>query len=494
MARKAKKKTQTMSASLSPESYFRSGRPRKLDLHECLITGNWQEMGMANVLVARRHVNGHITWGFFCVDAFCLGVKDCFWQFNQLAEEYEAMKKEWEEAAWKPVSYRQVHSLIYGSIAYAQQFGFQPHKNFGLTQFVLKAVEEEHLKKIVFGKDGRPFYIATALEDPSKINRTIATLERAAGPGNYDYMYVEDPEEGWNDLEDEEDGDMEEDLESEDPENMKEGEEAMSGPAPGLFKAFFESGELEEIMSGKKMPTPQQAFVIQESILMERGYGSSEEVISQFDLADVLVEAVDDSAEMMPRGRAEEKAVGRCMNPPLPGKEDQLISKLEETITAHPHIVPLYLTRLLFGEIAERPTDPRIGERLADRFPGRPLSVLIKAYAFLQNGKVEAAFDLMGRKTRMSDAFPGLDFFYEVEVYLFAVCLCRYLTLSGKLEGARMCAWALLLANAGSDLLFLSVLARLCDEMEKQLNEMTAKEKKPESQERFADHENYPKH
>jgi hypothetical protein len=44
---------------LSPENYIRT-KARTLPIYKCLVTPNWQDMGMANVIVMRKHVNGKL--------------------------------------------------------------------------------------------------------------------------------------------------------------------------------------------------------------------------------------------------------------------------------------------------------------------------------------------------------------------------------------------------------------------------------------------------
>ena len=56
MGKKKKKKGKVVQFLLSPENYIRS-RARNLPLFECMISEGWKESGMANILIARNHIN-----------------------------------------------------------------------------------------------------------------------------------------------------------------------------------------------------------------------------------------------------------------------------------------------------------------------------------------------------------------------------------------------------------------------------------------------------
>ncbi|HEY0753962.1 MAG TPA: hypothetical protein VGD98_08390 [Ktedonobacteraceae bacterium] len=78
------------------------------------------------------------------------------------------------------------HQMIYASIDYAAQFGFEPERDFALTKNILiPRGELPEPYKLTFGKDGKPFYIAGPHDNPARILRQ---LEKTVGEGNYDYL------------------------------------------------------------------------------------------------------------------------------------------------------------------------------------------------------------------------------------------------------------------------------------------------------------------
>lgn len=174
-----KKKGAPVQQALSPEKYIQT-KCRNLPIVECLIGENWQEVGMATIVVARRHTNGNYTLGIYLVDTFCLGLKDSVYKFNITEEEYEEYKELLSvSSGMLVISYNEAHNIIYGAIAYAEELGIQPCKDFSLTQYLLEEdTDEIPLIEYTFGKDGKPcLIVASALEG----SRYLPIIEAAIG-------------------------------------------------------------------------------------------------------------------------------------------------------------------------------------------------------------------------------------------------------------------------------------------------------------------------
>ncbi|MDQ3291320.1 MAG: hypothetical protein M3Q05_08530, partial [Bacteroidota bacterium] len=73
----AKKKNKPVAppAALNDKAYLSSGRARSLPIYKCLVNEGWAESALAQVIVLRKHVNGHLTAGIYLVDLLCTGVK-----------------------------------------------------------------------------------------------------------------------------------------------------------------------------------------------------------------------------------------------------------------------------------------------------------------------------------------------------------------------------------------------------------------------------------
>jgi hypothetical protein len=151
---------------LSPEKYIRT-RARTLPIGECWVNDNWQEAGMANIIVARKHVTGNLTLGIYLVDTFALGVKNTFFRFNIRKEDYNELVAGFKEnfrdtngSEYVRTEYAEVHNIIYGANAFAEDNDFKPCEDFELTQYILEEDDDRiELIEYEFGKDGKPFLI-----------------------------------------------------------------------------------------------------------------------------------------------------------------------------------------------------------------------------------------------------------------------------------------------------------------------------------------------
>ena len=173
----------------SPQAIIRHART--YPIFECLISDNWQKkdnMGLVEVLVARQQPDGNICFGVYLVDTFCLGLKNTFANAGFSRGRYQSEVRNKVFRAGKPVEcpVELAHQMIYQSIEYAEQFGFEPQRDFALSQYLLAPRGElEEPYDLTFGKDGKPFFISGPNDNVTRIMRQ---LEKTAGPGNFDYL------------------------------------------------------------------------------------------------------------------------------------------------------------------------------------------------------------------------------------------------------------------------------------------------------------------
>jgi len=175
---------------LSPENYIRK-KARSLPIYECWINADWENSGMANIVIARRHTNGNITFCLYLVDLLCLGVKDTFFKFNITETEYRNfLEKLEEEMGMEITGYALVHNIILSGVEFAEEYGFKPYKDFtSVTEFMLEEDNDDiELIEIECGRDGKPLYIQGPFEDAVKSNKIMKQLEHLAGVGNYDFI------------------------------------------------------------------------------------------------------------------------------------------------------------------------------------------------------------------------------------------------------------------------------------------------------------------
>ena len=178
------------STLLSPQAIIRHARA--FPFLECWISANWQkdDLGLVEIPLARQQPDGDICFGVYLIDTFCLGLKNTFANAGFSPGRYQSEVRNNDKVfrAGKPVecTIELAHQMIYQSIEYAEQFGFEPEKDFALSQYLLAPRGElEEPYHLTFGKDGKPFFIAGPHDNVARIMRQ---LEKTAGPGNYHFL------------------------------------------------------------------------------------------------------------------------------------------------------------------------------------------------------------------------------------------------------------------------------------------------------------------
>lgn len=175
---------------LSPENYIRQ-KARNLPIYECRVNPDWQKVGTASVMIARKHANGNLTYGMYLVDVLCLGVKESYYRFNADPDDYKEMLESMIDLDMQVCEYNLIHNLMYAAIEFASDYGFKPAKEYtSVSQFLLEEdTDDIELMEIECGREGRPVYVITEEYSDVEINQTISVLERTAGKGNFDVIY-----------------------------------------------------------------------------------------------------------------------------------------------------------------------------------------------------------------------------------------------------------------------------------------------------------------
>lgn len=177
----AKKKAKKIKNTISPEKYMQT-KVRNLPVAECLITSGVFETSQGNIVISRKHASGNYTFGIFLVDTFCLGVRDCFYRYNISEDEYF---RRFKNDSFTKISYNEAHNIVYGAVAYAADLGIQPHKYFGITQYILEPdTEDIPLIEYNFGLNGKPCLIVQSQREADKY---LPILRKHVGD---DFKYI----------------------------------------------------------------------------------------------------------------------------------------------------------------------------------------------------------------------------------------------------------------------------------------------------------------
>jgi hypothetical protein len=183
------KKGKIISMPTGTDAQIRT-RARNLPLGKCYVCSNWENTQTANVVVTRKHVNGNVTFGFYTVDLMLLGVKYCYYAFNEspaeLDERLNSGLMEFVEC-----DYVLAHNIIYEGIAFAEDYGFEPVKSFTKTGIYILEEDLGNIPEmdIPLGEDGIPVVLVTPNDSR---RRELAILDKTAGSDNFIVYEVDD--------------------------------------------------------------------------------------------------------------------------------------------------------------------------------------------------------------------------------------------------------------------------------------------------------------
>ena len=186
---KGKKKGQQQ-VFMSPERFMRE-KARTRPLGKCFWIPGGEENGTTQVVVSRLRPSGNVVACIFLIDSFCIGVKDAFCRPNMTEYEFEDLIDRLDDGPGiEEISYEQAHNLIYGAIAFAEEGGISPAKDFELASYILEEdTDDIPLIEYEYGKDGRHFLLIKS--DRSEMPY-LYMLKKTLGEENFDYVIEQD--------------------------------------------------------------------------------------------------------------------------------------------------------------------------------------------------------------------------------------------------------------------------------------------------------------
>jgi tetratricopeptide (TPR) repeat protein len=408
MSKNKKHKVVSLSSNkFSPENYIKS-QARSLPIIECLITAEWEGAGICTIIVARGHKTGNVTVGSYLVDLYCLGLKDTGYRFNATQTEYNELKQ--GNSGLKPSDYTTAHNIIYGAIAYAEDFGFKPHKDFSVSQFILEA-DDDHIEllEFEFGLNGKPCYMPGPYDEEAKINRIEATLKLNAGEGNYSVVYTG----GFDDdgfSENEYDG-----LLADKERLMDDLEKANNEFIPllkgvnKLYDDYIRPPEAKEKLEQQRLGTK---YELTEEPL-DHGFG-------QFD---------DQQQENLYN-----ELYKRVFND---DKHKKVIKELQKAIEKYPDKAVFYnllqSAYITAGQIDK--ADETVLETYR-RFPGYLFAKVAYANLLIDEKQFNRVLPVFNGKADLNDLYPERSVFHVTEASALYCTLCRYFLFVGDIDSA----------------------------------------------------------
>jgi|GEM_PF-907625 len=227
--------------------------------YEAYISKDWREAGTAYVVAARLRDNGTVEIATLLVDLFCLGVKDAFFIDDYSEAEFrDTLRERLTEGNRQSIHPAFAKKLLEGAVAYAQQFGFAPHRDYKKSRRVFNGVDAATCTEdFVYGKDDKPLFIASEDDSAERIARVLTMLEAHCGKDGFHYIC---PAKEADDMYDD-DEDFEDDEETND--NVEEALELRDDlmdwldDEPENVPLFFEfSGLITGMLLCPGMPAP----------------------------------------------------------------------------------------------------------------------------------------------------------------------------------------------------------------------------------------------
>jgi len=380
-----------------PENFIKT-RARELQLGSCYINFDWEESGIASALVSRKHTNGNVTLGFYLIDLKCLGIKDAFFKFNVAVDEMFDLV---DQMNGVEIEYEKIHNIIYGAEAFANDYGFKPHKDWTVTQFILEE-DDDHIPliDIEFGENGVPAYYAGPNDNPAKIKQILATLDKNVGAGNY-LFYIDENE--FEDDEITEDGDEQ---------SFKQIYYAFTSAYRDKFEdssstVTLDKDHIDEIWGQK----------------VDLGLYSLNN-----ELDDRIIECAKEYESVF-----EEKSLESL---------NQIHSLLIKTPDMPLFYAELFLQYKMIGLHAKADAIAKKGMQL---FPDFLYLRFYVAHAAMVDGELEKGLKLLNKKYNLDEAFPQRTAFAEGEFMLFYAALCQYFMANDSLIDAITCSDALII-------------------------------------------------
>jgi hypothetical protein len=156
------------------------------------ISADWTRVipGMpmlVSIVVTRRAPGGIFLPGIALVDRTCLGVKNGFVAEPGAAPAVSALLArigQVHTGGLVPCDLLVAQSVVYHAIDYARSLGFEPHPDFPEPMFGPRPAV---LLDTLLAHPERPIYVSGPEDD---VDRVLARLEAAVGPGSFDFVGV----------------------------------------------------------------------------------------------------------------------------------------------------------------------------------------------------------------------------------------------------------------------------------------------------------------
>ena len=180
-----RRKTEALTNSLSA----RVARAAQMPVQHCLISGNLEAMGMGYLVLARGTSKRDVMLATFLLDPYCLGAKNGFARELIGPEVDHYLDKLDASTPMVPIEPAEARKYLRDLIEWSRGLGFEPHKDVARATPLFGDIDSDSsTATFVFGKDGKPLYIARPDDSPAVIRRAMERLAKTTGEDNFHYV------------------------------------------------------------------------------------------------------------------------------------------------------------------------------------------------------------------------------------------------------------------------------------------------------------------
>jgi hypothetical protein len=156
----------------------------------CCTCDMLADQGMANLLFSRELSSGKVAFVAFLVDMYCLGVKDVTWAVVSRARyDWQVYGKLFRDFKIVNLQPEYARKLIEGAVDYARGLGFAPHEDYEKAKLIFGNIDASACREqIVYGKNGKPFFIAGPHDSPARCRLIIDVLTDRCGPEGFHFL------------------------------------------------------------------------------------------------------------------------------------------------------------------------------------------------------------------------------------------------------------------------------------------------------------------
>lgn len=380
---------------------------------------------------------------------YCLGPKDVLYEFNLDPEEYDAWKG--KLVGGVVCDYVLAHNIIYGAVAYAEDLGFKPHKDFEIAQYILEEDSEDiELVEIKFGMDGMPCYVPGPYDSDYKVQTIINTLDRTAGRGNYTFLGDGDD---WDDFDDE---DWDDDDEEDDDNDFDQTQAAIN-------ELLLDGYEKISAVYDDRLRTDSARKVLNQPFIGLR-----------YRLSDDPKE----TAHMKFDSAAEEKEYFRLLNLASVDHEyDLVITGVQKAIAKYTGSAPWYM--LWHSALqADRQHDEsyRVAEVMYTMFPDYLPAKVSYANMLIDTEEPEGVLAVFNGQPDLGYIYRDRKVFNLTEAANYYACMCRYFIAVDNIDSADMYMEAIIKNNMTDQFGIQVAIRELCKAKMEKLGILTGKE------------------